>query len=155
MTVFKNTDGIAIGQPMSPFFGAQNGQQGAGAPTIQLPVGMPLLVAASLGLVPANALVSTVNGVSVGGQAGVIGGDPCSVMELISSGNGNQANGGVGVGPIAAEQSEQQQYVVGQSLLASSANGPTPENVDPLGLAPVPAGIPASAVGLVAGGFSG
>lgn len=155
MTLFKSTDGVVAGQPMSPNFGAQNGVQGVGAPTVQLPAGMPLLVAASLGLVPANCLVSTVNGVSVGGTVGATGGDPCSVMELMSSGNGNQANGGVGQGPIANEQSEQQQYVIGQTAVAASANGPTPTNVDPIGLAPVSAGVPANAVGLVASGFVG
>lgn len=155
MTVFKSTDGIVVGQPMSPNFGAQNGAQGVGAPTVQLPAGMPLLVAASLGLVPANCLVSTVNGVSVGGSVGVIGSDPCSVMELLSSGNGNQANGGVNVAPITGQQSEQQQYTVGLTAVAMQENGPTPVNVDPLGLAPVPAGVSANSVGLVASGFSG
>jgi hypothetical protein len=156
MTVFKSTDGLAIGQPISPFFGAQNGVQGAGAPTVQLPAGMPLLVAASLGLVPANCLVNTVNSVSVGGNIGAnAGGDPCSVMELLSSGNGNQANGGVGIAPVPLQQGENQQYVVGQTALAASANGPTPVNVDPLGLAPVPGGLPCNSIGLQASGFTG
>jgi hypothetical protein len=157
MTVFKSTDGLAIGQPMSPFFGAQNGASGAGAPVIQLPTGMPLLVAASLGLVPANALVNTVNGISVGGTVSTngIGADPCSVMELLSSGNGNQANGGVSQAPIPLQGGENQQYTVGQSAVTMSANGPTPVNVDTLGLSAVAAGIPSNSVGLVSSGFSG
>jgi hypothetical protein len=164
MTVFKSTDGLVVGQPISPFFGAQNGVQGAGAPVIQSPnaspnsgVQQPALAAAGTGSLPVNALVNTVNGVSVGGTVTPpgIGADPCSVMELISSGNGNQANGGVGQGAITPEQSEQQQYAVGENAVTMSANGPTPVNVDTLGLAPVPAGIPTNAVGLVASGFIG
>jgi hypothetical protein len=155
MTLFRQTDGIVAGQPINPNFGAANGAAAAGNATIQLPAGMPLLVAASLGLVPANALVSTVNGVSVGGSVGAVGGDPCSVMELMSSGNGNQANGGVGQAAIPNQQSEQQQYTVGLNAVAMMENGPTPVNVDTLGVAPVPAGVPANSVALVASGFTG
>lgn len=164
MTLFKATDGIVVGQPMSPFFGAQNGIQGAGAPVIQSPVVSPAsgpqvstLASTSNGTMPTNALVSTVNGISVGGTVTVpgIGADPCSVMELLSSGNGNQANGGVGQGAIPGQPSENQQYTVGQSAVTMTENGPTPVNVDTLGVAPVPAGIPTNAIVLVASGFSG
>jgi hypothetical protein len=157
MTLFRQTDGIVAGQPINPNFGAANGAAAAGNATIQLPAGMPLLVAASLGLVPANALVSTVNGVLVGGAvtpAG-IGADPCSVMELLSSGNGNQSNGGVGYGALPTSQGENQQYIVNETAIAMSANGPTPVNVDTLGLAPVAAGVQANLVGLTANGFTG
>jgi len=155
MTLFRQTDGIVAGQPINPNFGAANGAAAPGAATIQLPAGMPLLVAASLGLVPANALVNTVNGVSVGGSAGAIGGDPCSVMELMSSGNGNQANGGIGQGALPNSQGENQQITVGLTAVAMTENGPTPVNVDTLGLAPVPAGVQANLIALVASGFSG
>jgi hypothetical protein len=156
MTLFKASDVIAIGQPINPNFGAANGASAAGAPTIQLPVGMPLLVAASLGLVPANCLVSTVNGVNVGGPVGANGGDPCSVMELLSSGNGNQANGGIGPNSNAVPQNgEIQQVTVGLTQVAMQENGPTPVNADSIGLAPVSGGLPANTVVLVAAGFVG
>jgi hypothetical protein len=164
MTLFKSTDGLVVGQPISPFFGAQNGVQGAGAPVIQSPVAspnsgvqQPALAAVATGSLPANALVSTVNGVSVGGAVTGpgIGADPCSVMELFSSGNGNQANGGVGQGAINAQQVENQQYAVGETAVAMTENGPTPVNVDTLGVAPVPAGVPTNSIALVASGFIG
>jgi hypothetical protein len=119
-------------------------------------VQQPALAAVSTGSLPTNALVNTVNGVSVGGSvtAPGIGADPCSVMELMSSGNGNQANGGVGEGAIAG-QSEQQQYAIGENAVTMSANGPTPVNVDTLGVAPVPAGVPTNSIALVASGFTG
>jgi len=164
MTVFKSTDGVVVGQPMSPFFGAQNGIQGAGAPVIQSPasspnsgVQQPALAAVGTGSMPTNALVNTVNGVAVGGvvTAPGIGADPCSVMELISSGNGNQANGGTAASALPASQGENQQYTVGMGAVAMTENGPTPVNVDTLGLAPVPAGVATNLVVLVASGFSG
>ena len=160
MTVFKSTDGVVVGQPISPFFGAQNGLQGAGAPVVQSPnvsVGsgnqQSLLEATGKGAMPHNALVNTVNGVNVGGPPGVIGGDPCTVMELLSSGNGNQANGGVGQGAIAGQIGENQQYTVNETAVAMLANGPTPVNVDTLGVAPVPGGVPTNQV--TTSGFSG
>jgi hypothetical protein len=164
MTLFKSTDGYVCGQPISPNFGAANGASPAGAVVIQSPnsspnsgVQQPTLEAVGRGSMPANALVSTVAGVSTGGSvtAPGIGADPCSVVELLSSGNGNQANGGVGQPSINAEQAEQQQYAVGETAVAMTQNGPTPVNVDTLGVAPVPAGIPTNQIGLVASGFLG
>jgi hypothetical protein len=164
MTVFKSTDGIVVGQPISPFFGAQNGIQGAGAPVIQSPATsaasgpqISTLEQVGKGAMPGNALVNTVNGVNVGGTVTPpnIGADPCSVIELLASGNGNQANGGVGQPIIPGQPSENQQYTVTLSAVAMTENGPTPVNVDTLGVAPVPAGTPVNQIGLVASGFIG
>lgn len=161
MTLYGATDPQAIGQPISPFFGAQNGRQYQGPPTIQAPPvnasgpQQPALEAVSRGTLPMNALVSTVQGVSVGGAPGAIGGDPCSVAELFASGNGNQANGGVGQASVPNQQGEQQQYTVGLGAVAMTENGPTPSNVDTLGVAPVPASQPTANIGLVASGFIG
>jgi hypothetical protein len=152
MTLYSSTSPIN-GGIMSPFQGTTPGTP-TGAALTQLPTGMPVLVAVGLGLVPANALVNTINGVSVGGQS-AIGGDPCTIAELLSSGNGNQANGGTAAGAFPTSQGENQQYTVGQSSVATLANGPTPVNVDTTGLAPVPTGVPANLVGLVASGFGG
>jgi hypothetical protein len=164
MTLFKSTDGLVVGQPISPFFGAQNGVQGAGAPVIQSPnsspnsgAQQPALEAVGRGSLPTNALVNTVNSVSVGGAVTGpgVGADPCSVMELLSSGNGNQANGGVGQGVVVGQPSENQQYTNTLSAVAMTENGPTPVNVDTLGVAPVPAGVPTNSIALVASGFVG
>lgn len=161
MTVYGASDPQVIGQPISPFFGAQNGVKYAGPPIIQTPNANgsgPAKTALELvgtGSIPLNALVSTVNGVNVGGPAGTTGGDPCTVAELLSSGNGNQANGGVGFGAIPAQVGELQQVTVGLNATAMTENGPTPVNVDPLGIMPVPGGIAASSVVLVGSGFGG
>lgn len=153
MTLYGNNNNAPVGGIMSPFQGTTPGVNGGA--TQQLPAGMPLLVALSLGLVSRNSLVNTVNGVNVGGPAGAQGGDPCSVDELLASGNGNQANGGTAAGAIPNQIDENQQYTVGQGAPAMLANGPTPVNVDTLGLAPVPAGVPANSIGLVSQGFAG
>lgn len=153
MTLYGNGNNAPVGGIMSPFQGTTPGVNGGA--TQQLPNGMTLLEAMSRGLVSRNSLVNTVNSVNVGGPAGVIGADPCSVDELLSSGNGNQSNGGVGFGVIPAQIDENQQMTVGLNAVAMTENGPTPVNVDPLGLAPVPAGLPASSVALVSQGFAG
>lgn len=104
MTVFKSTDGLVVGQPISPFFGAQNGVQGAGAPVIQSPnaspnsgVQQPIHAAISTGSMPQNAMINTVNGVSPGGNPAVIGSDPASVAQQISNGNGSDTERGVAI----------------------------------------------------------
>jgi len=114
---------------MSPFFGAQNGQQGAGPPTVQLPAGMPLLVAASLGRIPANLLVATVNGVGVGA------GDGTSLAELTSNGNGDSTMRGTPAPPSGGIND--QVFVGNLSAVAMSANGPTAVNNTAQPLAPV------------------
>jgi hypothetical protein len=152
MTLYSSTSPIN-GGIMSPFQGTTPGTP-TGSALTQLPNGMPALVAMSLGLVPANALVGTINSVSVGGAQN-IGGDPCTLMELLSSGNGNQANGGTAAGAFPASTGENQQYTIGLTAIAMTENGPTPVNVDTTGLAPVPGGVSASLVGLTASGFGG
>ena len=129
MTVFKSTDGVVVGQPMSPSFGAQNGAQGAGAATIQLPAGMSILEAMSRGILPRNAYVANVNGVSTGA------GDNVSVDELLATGNGNQSVRGAPLPPSGGIND--QQFVSGTGAVAMSANGPTQTNTEPQPLAPV------------------
>src|ERR1700734_607927 len=112
MTVYKNTDGIVVGQPMSPNFGAQNGQQGPGAITVQQPttaptaggmqatgVQMPLLEACSRGIIPRNAQISTVSGQSVSAGISTSQGDSMAIDEGLTSGNGAQVNLGVACPP--------------------------------------------------------
>lgn len=153
MTLFKSTDGVVAGQPMSPSFGAQNGAQGAGAVGVQLPAGMPLLVAASLGLIPANCLVNTVNSVSPGGNPAVIGSDPCSVMQLLSDGNGSETARGASTAPNGAIN--QQIFSDGFGGPAQVGNGSIPKNTSALTECPVSGATLCQTVALFSGQFEG
>jgi hypothetical protein len=166
MTAFKSTDGIVIGQPMSPFFGAQNGIQGAGGPMISQPTTAPVaggmqatgvqmstLEQMSRGLIPLNALVNTVNGVSVGGAVNVIGSDPSTVAQTFSNGNGQETCRGVSVGPNGAVN--QQIMVDGYSYPAQLSTGATAKNTSSLVEAPAAASTTTANVALIANQFGG
>jgi hypothetical protein len=154
MTVFKSTDGLVVGQPISPFFGAQNGVQGAGAPVIQSPnaspnsgVQQPIAAAVATGSVPRNALASTVNGLNVGL------GDVCSVDELISNGNGFPAMLGTAKPPSGGINDEN---FTGQlSAAAMQENGPAPVNNEVQPLGPVSSAVLTSNIALTPSGFGG
>jgi hypothetical protein len=176
MTVFKNTDGIVVGQPMSPFFGAQNGQQGPGAITIEQPtqapvtggmqatgVQMSMLEACSRGLIPRNAQLSTIAGQSVSAGISVSQGDSVSVDEAFSSGNGMQVNLGVAVPPNANNNAavetagvNNQVFVEGiASAVATLATGPAATNIESVVSAPLPGSTTTANVGLLSGAFQG
>jgi hypothetical protein len=142
MTLFKSTDGLVCGAPISPFFGAQNGAQGAGAPIIPSPAASPnsgpqvtLLASCANGSMPRNTLVSSVNGVSTG--------NPTSVDDLMANGAGNQVNSGVAVNgangnPVQNGAINQQIFVDGVwTAGAASATGPTPTDTETLTSCPV------------------
>jgi len=144
MTVFKSTDGLVVGQPMSPFFGAQNGFQGAGAPVIPSPAASPnsgpqvtALASAANGSIPMNANVTSVNGVATG-AATVIGGDNASVAEMMSCGNGAPALTGAAIpgsagNPVGNGAINNQIFVDGiTSASAASATGPAATDVSSL-----------------------
>jgi hypothetical protein len=154
MTVFKSTDGLVVGQPISPFFGAQNGVQGAGAPVIQSPnaspnsgVQQPVVAAVATGSMPSNASVSTVNGVSVGPS------DPCSINELQTNGNGVTAMHGSPAPPSGGVND--QQFAAGTTAPTFIENGPTTTNNEPQPLGPVSGAVLTSNIGLQAGVFLG
>jgi hypothetical protein len=150
MTLYGATSPNA-GGIMSPFQGTTPGVP-TGASLTALPTGMPLLVAASLGLVPANALVNTVNGISVGAQG--TGGDPVTVSELLCSGNGNQSNLGTPAPPSGG--ANDQQFVQGIAQTAATlANGPSQFNMEPQTIGPVSGGVFCNNVALLASGFGG
>jgi hypothetical protein len=144
MTVFRSTDGLVVGQPISPFFGAQNGAQGAGAPIIPSPAASPnsgpqvtLLASCANGSMPRNTLVSSVNGVSCGLNA------PTPIDDLMGNGAGAQVNGGVAVNgangnPVQNGAINQQIFVDGVwTAGAASATGPTPTDTETLTSCPV------------------
>lgn len=153
MTLFRNTDGIVAGQPINPNFGAANGVVAPGAATVQLPAGMPLLVAASLGLVPANCLVNTVNGVSPGGNPAVVGSDPATVAQLITNGNGSETGRGASTAPNGAI--DQQIFADGFVAASAAGNGATPKNTSALTECPVAGTTLCQNVALFAGQFGG
>lgn len=176
MTVFKSTDGVAIGQPMSPNFGAQNGASAVGAPVIQQSttaptaggmqatgVQMSLLEACSRGVMPRNAYVASVAGVASAAGISNVNGDAVSVDEAMSNGNGQQVNQGVAVNPnagnpvaITTGAVNDQVFVEGvANANAGLSTGPTPTNIESLTSAPTPASMTTANISLVANSFAG
>jgi hypothetical protein len=154
MTTYGTTDPRVVGQPISPFFGAQCGQAGAAGGAVALPAGMSILEALSRGILPRNAMVTAINGVSTGAQ------NPTPVADLCSNGAGAQANGGIAVAgvagnPVSNGANDQQQFVDGTSAGAQSANGPTPTSIETLTSAPVSVNTFGANVTLGAGQFQG
>ncbi len=172
MSIYPS-DGRAVGAPISPFFGAQNGV--GPAPIIQQPttapgtgmqatgVQMSLLEACSRGLMPRNAYIATVAGQSVAVGISNTNGDALSVGEAMSDGNGAQACGGVAVAPNAGNTStvttggvNNQVFVEGiANANAGLSTGPTTTNTESLTSAPTPASMTTASVALVANSFAG
>jgi hypothetical protein len=176
MTVYKNTDGIVVGQPMSPFFGAQNGQQGPGAITIEQPttaptaggmqatgVQMSVLEQCSRGLIPRNANLATIAGQSVSAGVSQSQGDGLSIDEAFSCGNGAETCLGAPVAPNAGNTS-----VVTLSTLSNQAfvdgiagagdaisTGPAATNIESVVSAPMAHSTTTASVTLVSGVYSG
>lgn len=176
MTVYKNTDGIVVGQPMSPFFGAQNGQQGPSAITIQQPttapaaggmqatgVQMSVLEACSRGLIPRNAQLSTIAGQSVSVGVSALQGDSVSLDEAFSSGNGMQVNLGVAVAPNANNNVAGTLSVLSNQVFVdgianandSLSTGPTPLNNESIVSAPLAGSTTTANVSLLSGVYQG
>jgi hypothetical protein len=137
MTIYGATDGKVVGQPISPFFGAQNGANAA-APVIQAPAGInvTMLEAASRGSLPRNANATAVNGVSTGAQ------NPTPIDDLMGNGAGQQVNSGVAVPGVAGNPASngainQQSFVEGTSAGAATSTGPDPYDTESLTSAPV------------------
>jgi hypothetical protein len=176
MTVYKNTDGIVVGQPMSPFFGAQNGQQGPVASVIEQPttapvaggmqatgVQMSLLEACSRGLIPRNAQLATVAGQAVSAGISASQGDGMSVDEGLSSGNGAQTSLGVAVAPNAGNNIATTTAGINNQVFVdgiASANdtlstGPVPTDNESVVSAPTPGSTTTANVTLLTGVFQG
>jgi hypothetical protein len=173
MTQYPN-QGVVVGQPMSPFFGVQGGlgaapiiEQPTTAPTVgglqATGVQMSMLEACSRGLIPRNALISTVSGVSVSAGISASQGDGMTVDEGLSSGNGAQVSLGVAVPPNAANPNSVTTMGVNNQVFAdgiATANdglstGPAPTNTESVTSAPMPGSTTTANVGLLAGVFQG
>lgn len=175
MTIYGTVDARVVGQPVSPFFGAQNGQLGA-APVISQPttapvaggmqatgVQMSVLEACSRGLIPRNAQLATISGQAVSVAISAQSGDGVTLDEALSSGNGQQVNLGVAVAPNAANPNSittmgvnDQIFVEGvANVNAGLSTGPTPTNTESVVSAPLPGSTTTANVGLLSGVFQG
>jgi len=173
MTQYVN-QGVVVGQPMSPFFGLQQGvgptpviEQPTTAPTAggmqATGVQMSVLEACSRGLIPRNASISTVSGVSVSAGISNSQGDGMSIDEGLTSGNGAQTSLGVAVAPNAANPNSittmgvnNQVFVDGVATANDGlSTGPTPFNVESVTSAPMPGSTTTANVGLLAGAYAG
>lgn len=133
MTIYGPNGGVVTGQPISPFFGAQNGASPAGGPVTTIPAGMPLLEAAARGVVPRNANVTSINGVSA---------SLTTIDDLMANGAGAQLNLGTGTPNVAGNPAgngaiNQQEFVDGTSAASQTVNGPTPTATESLTSCPV------------------
>jgi len=180
MTLYGATDPVVIGQPMSPFFGAQNGNgrtatAAGAAPIVPQPTSAPgvgtqatgiqvsLLEAVARGSIPRNAQISTIAGQSVSAGISAQQGDGLTLDEALSSGNGAQLSLGVAVPPNASNNTAVTQMSVnGQVFVDGIANandglstGPTPFNIESVVSAPLPGSTTTANVTLLTGVFSG
>jgi hypothetical protein len=176
MAIYGPNGGVVIGQPISPFFGAQNGASPPGGPIIQQPTSAPvtggmqatgvqmsMLEACSRGLIPRNAQLSTIAGQSVSSGISASQGDGVTVDEAFSEGNGTNVNLGVAVtananNPNAVETAgiDNQIFVGGTGSVDDAVStGQAPTNLSSVVEAPLPGATTTANVGLLAGVFSG
>jgi hypothetical protein len=175
MSIYGCNGGVVVGQPISPFFGAQNGANAA-APIIQQPTSAPvtggmqatgvqmsMLEACSRGLMPRNAQLATISGQSVSVGISALQGDGLSVDEALGSGNGAQMDLGVAEPPNANTPNSVEtsgintQVFVGGVGSANDAlsTGPTAINNDSVVSAPLAGSTTTANVTLLAGVFQG
>jgi hypothetical protein len=173
MTIYVQ-QGPVVGQPMSPYFGAQNGlgatpviQQPTTAPTAggmqATGVQMSTLEACSRGLMPRNAYVASVAGVAPSVGVSNTNGDALSIDEAMSNGNGAQVNLGVAVNPnaqtpvtVTTGGVNNQVFVEGIATANDSqSTGPTATNNETVTSAPMAASMTTASVGLVSNSFAG
>jgi hypothetical protein len=157
MTIYGNPiqgQGV-VGAQLAPAFGVQNAGGAPANVAINPPTNMPLSEAMSRCVMPRNANVSSVNGVSTGAQ------NPTPIADLCTNGAGNQVNGGVAVAGVAGNPTsnganDQQVFVSGDwTTPAGLSTGPTPTNTETLTSCPVSVNTTCGNVGLTANSFQG
>ena len=159
---------------MSPSFGAQCGL--GATPVIQQPttapvaggmqatgVQTPVLEAMARGLIPRNAQIAAVSGVSV--SAGISGsqGDSMTLDEGLSSGNGAQVSLGVAAPPNGGNPNSVTTMGVNNQVFVDGigtandalSTGPTPTNTESVTSAPTPGSTTTANVTLLAGVYAG
>jgi hypothetical protein len=148
MTIISNpVTGPVVGQPIQPGFGQQSAGSAPTNTAIAIPAGMTALEAQGRSTLPTNCLVTSVNGVNVGP------GDPCSVSELMTNGNGVTAMHGCSTPPSGGISD--QQFASGTAAPTFIENGPTTTNNEPQPLGPVGGAVLVSNLALTANGFAG
>lgn len=178
MTVYSATDGLAVGYPINPNFGAANGA--AAAPTITQPtqapvtggmqatgVQMSILEACSRGIIPRNAIVGSVGGANVnpGGGSGGQGGNGPSIDQMLGCGDSADANttgcatpGSAGVPSTSAAVGVLNTQVFSDGISVNSAalaTGPTSDNTSSLTQSTMPGAVTTANVGLQSNSFAG
>jgi len=176
MAIYGQTDGIVVGQPLNPNFGAANGAQAPSAGFIQQPttqptaggmqatgVQMPVLEAMARGIIPRNAQLATIAGQAVSVGVSALQGDGVTLDEALTSGNGMQVNLGVAVPPNANNNVvtttmgvNNQVFVDGIANANDSlSTGPTPFNNESVVSAPLSGSTTTANVTLLTGIFQG
>jgi hypothetical protein len=176
MTVYKNTDGVVVGQPMSPSFGAQNGQQGPGNITVEQPttaptaggmqatgIQMSILEQCSRGLIPRNANLASIAGQPTSVGVSALQGDGLSLDEALAGGNGAAVCLGAPVAPNAGNTSvvtlstlSNQAFVDGIAGVGDAlSTGPAPTNIESVVSAPLAGSTTTASITLVTGVYSG
>lgn len=175
MTIYGPNGGVVVGQPISPFFGAQNGANAA-APVIQQPttapvtggmqatgVQMSLLEACSRGIVPRNAQLATIDGQSVSVGVSALQGNGVTVDAALAAGNGTNMNLGVAAPQNANNPNSVDTGAINTQLFVGGignvddtlSDGPTPTNIESVVSEPLPGSTTTANVGLLAGVFQG
>jgi hypothetical protein len=176
MAIYGQTDGIVVGQPLNPNFGAANGAQAATAGFIQQPttapvvggmqatgVQMSLIEACSRGIIPRNANIATIAGQAVSAGISASQGDSLSVDEAFSSGNGAEICLGVPVAPNAGNTSvvtlstlSSQVFVDGIAGVGDAlSTGPAATNIENVVSAPMAHSTTTANITLLTGVYSG
>jgi hypothetical protein len=176
MTIYGQTDGLVVGQPLNPNFGAANGAQSPSAGLIQQPTTAPVaggmqatgvqmsaLEACSRGIIPRNANIATIAGQAVSAGISASQGDSLSFDEAFGSGNGAQICLGVPVAPNAGNTS-----VVTLSTLSSQifvdgilgvgdalSTGPAATDIESVISAPMSHSTTTANITLVSGAYAG
>jgi hypothetical protein len=174
MAIYGPNGGVVVGQPISPFFGAQNGAN-ATAPVIQQPTSAPgvgmqatgvqmsLLEACSRGIIPRNTQLMTVAGQAVSAGISTLQGDGMSMDEGFSSGNGAQTCAGVAVAPNASNNVAVTTMGVNNQIFVegiANANGalstgPVATNTESIVSAPLAGSTTTANITLLSGAFQG
>jgi hypothetical protein len=176
VAIYGQVDGLVVGQPLNPNFGAANGAQAPSAGFIQQPtqapvtggmqatgVQMSVLEACSRGIIPRNAQLATIAGQAVSAGISALQGDGVTLDEALTSGNGMQINLGVAVPPNAGNNSavttagvNNQVFVDGTANANDGlSTGPTPFNMESVVSAPLPGSTTTANITLLSGVFQG
>src|SRR5258708_5774996 len=172
MAIYGPNGGVVIGQPISPFFGAQNGASSPGGPIIQQPttapvaggmqatgVQMSLLEACSRGIVPRNAQLATIDGQSVSVGVSALQGNGVTVDAALAEGNGTNMNLGVAAPQNANNPNSVDTGSINTQLFVGGignvddtlSDGPTQTNMESVVSEPLPGSTTTANVGLLAG----